>query len=513
MSKHMAREDEHFTPYIPNSASNPYLDQNSDAYEQNPYAQSSQASHGYVPPQNPYVNGPTTGAQGFTPERVRSQPPRGRFKTNGTNVEGMPGAVRKRRRRKPIIIVILLVLIAIAGVGAWWYFFPPYYNVTVDGVTRFVRMGTTLGDAVSEGFSTPTAGNLLAVDGSVYAEGEGEPFVATINGETTSDEGYIIPRNATVEFADGGDITEDYTETTQTIAHGTSDTDYASSNTYWQAPIHVYSAGEDGEESVKTGKQSGISVTEVIKEPVDEGYSVYNVETNQKVIALTFDDGPWGDTTDEILDILAENDAKATFFEIGNQCAEYPDNVKRIIAEGHQIGSHTYDHASGSGQGVNLTFMTADEQREEVEKGFKAIEDVAGTTVSRIMRAPGGNYYGDLITNLKDLITAEIGWNVDTEDWRKPGVESIKNAITSAKSGQVVLMHDGGGDRSQTVEALRQALPELKAEGYSFVTIDELLALNGKSDAESAETESSLSLADPADTTTQDTEATAEDVA
>lgn len=145
--------------------------------------------------------------------------------------------------------------------------------------------------------------------------------------------------------------------------------------------------------------------------------------------------------------MLKENDAHATFFEIGNQVAENADVVKRIAAEGNQIGSHTWDHASGSGQGVNLTFMTADEQRDEVTKGFSAIEDVLGTSVPHVLRAPGGNYYGSLVENLKDLVDVEVGWNVDTEDWRRPGADKIAEAIMSAQPGNVVLMHDGGGDR------------------------------------------------------------------
>ena len=99
------------------------------------------------------------------------------------------------------------------------------------------------------------------------------------------------------------------------------------------------------------------------------------------------------------------------------------------------------------------------------------------------MRAPGGNYHatssGNIITNLADHVTAEIGWNVDTEDWRRPGAQAIADRIMSAQPGDVVLMHDGGGDRSQTVEALKIALPQLKAQGYRFVTIDELMSSYG----------------------------------
>ena len=96
--------------------------------------------------------------------------------------------------------------------------------------------------------------------------------------------------------------------------------------------------------------------------------------------------------------------------------------------------------------------------------------------MTHVLRAPGGNYYGPLVDNLKDLVDAEVGWDVDTEDWSRPGAGAIESALLSAKPGDVVLMHDGGGDRSQTVEALRSALPKLAVQGYKFVTVDELMA-------------------------------------
>ena len=127
---------------------------------------------------------------------------------------------------------------------------------------------------------------------------------------------------------------------------------------------------------------------------------------------------------------------------------------------------------------MNLTFMTSAEQIEQVTKGYEAIEAVTGNDASRVIRAPGGNYSGSIIWTLAKYVSAEIGWNVDTEDWRTPGADVIAERIMSAESGEIVLMHDGGGDRSQTVEALRTALPYLKEQGYTFITIDELLAYN-----------------------------------
>ena len=92
-----------------------------------------------------------------------------------------------------------------------------------------------------------------------------------------------------------------------------------------------------------------------------------------------------------------------------------------------------------------------------------------------MFRTPGGNYDEDVMKNIAPLISAEIGWDIDTEDWQRPGADAIASQIESAWPGAIILMHDGGGDREQTVAALKQALPKLKEQGYSFVTMDELL--------------------------------------
>ena len=94
---------------------------------------------------------------------------------------------------------------------------------------------------------------------------------------------------------------------------------------------------------------------------------------------------------------------------------------------------------------------------------------------SHVFRTPGGNYGEGVMRNVGPLISAEIGWNIDSQDWRKPGAAAIANQVKNAWPGAIVLMHDGGGDRSQTVEALKDALPYLKSQGYRFVTMDELL--------------------------------------
>ena len=457
------------TPYAQPSASR-QARPDRRAYEAEPYG--ADASRQQAPraraaqPQQPYEPAPYGDQGAYEPAPY------------GGAANGNRRPARRKRKRWPIVLLVVIVL---AGVGGYFLLNPPMYKITVNGADRTVKAGTTIQQAIDAGYATPKAGDLIAVDGSIAKQGGGTAFTATVNGQEVDDADSKLPSGANVQISDGANVDEDYTTTTEAVPHGTSGQDYSKLASYYNGAIHVFSEGEDGEKTVKTGNVSGKTVEEVTKQPVDAGYSSYNANVgDDKVIALTFDDGPWPTTTEEILDVLKENGAHATFFQIGNQVANLADTEKRIVAEGNQVASHTWDHAAGSGQGVNLTYMSASEQQEECTKGFEAIESVLGTSINHVLRAPGGNYYGSLVDNLRGIVTAEIGWDVDTEDWRRPGADSIAQAILSAKPGYVVLMHDGGGDRSQTVEALKTALPQLVAQGYKFVTIDELMAYGSK---------------------------------
>lgn len=375
---------------------------------------------------------------------------------------------------KPFIILLLLSGL-ITG-GAYLYLNPPKSEVTINGETVQIGRSTTIEEVIEAGYASPAPGNLLAIDGSVAQEGGGTAFVATINGAQTIDPATVLHKGDVVEITDGTDQTESYTESEEVIPHGTIETD-TSADAYWHGSLHVYEKGEDGLQVTRTGDVSGITVSERVNDPVDSGYHIYTADVgDDKVIALTFDDGPWPDTTNAILDVLEASGAKATFFTIGEQIEYYQDEIKREKSLGCQVCTHTWDHASGSGQGVNLTYMSAEEQVNEVQRGYEAIRNVLGEEPSHVLRAPGGNYYGDVIANLESYVDAEVGWDVDTEDWRLPGSDAIYERIMSAEPGQVILCHDGGGDRWQTVEAVRAAVPELVAQGYKLVTIDELLA-------------------------------------
>lgn len=382
------------------------------------------------------------------------------------------GTLNKKQSNAPKIILVVVLLAVIAAL-VWFFVIPKPFEVTVNGKEVTMNPGTTVASLVEEGYARPTPGNLVAVDGSIITAGEGEPFSATINGEKAATDAKLA-KDMTVEIGNGGDITEDFTSSQETIPFDTVNDD-TSFEAYWTGSIHEMRDGVDGLRTVKTGTISGKTVSEDTVPAIPGGYHNYTVQTDQPVIALTFDDGPWPETTDQILDILEANGAKATFFTIGEQVEPYSAAVKRAEAMGCEVCTHSWDHASGSGGGVDLTLMSADEQISEITQGYAAIANVLGKEPPHIIRAPGGNFHDDIINTLWSYVDAEIGWDVDTKDWSLPGSDSIASVILSVEPGQVVLMHDGGGDRAQTVAALREALPVLVERGYKCVTISELL--------------------------------------
>lgn len=374
--------------------------------------------------------------------------------------------------RGSLIAVAVVVVLAIIGVFAFnnWMGSKPVEvtlngdQVTISGAERSV------GGLLDNNVVSVTPGNYVAVDGSTIRQGEGTRCTAKVNGNDTDDMGMHLNGGDKIEISNGTDITEPYTDSEpQTLPHKT--------ELKGVGAVHLYSNNaQDGEQVTRTGKESGITATVTTKEPIDNIVQYYNVNSNgDKVIALTFDDGPWDKQTDEILDILEQNDAKATFFTVGQCISGHEKELQRAASMGCEIGTHTWDHAEGSGEGVSLIKMSTDERKQEVQKGLEAIKNATGQEASTIFRCPGGNFDTSVATDLEGIVTAEIGWNVDTTDWKKPGADVIAQRIQSAGPGNIILMHDGGGDRSQTIEGLRQALPKLKEQGYSFITVQELL--------------------------------------
>lgn len=385
----------------------------------------------------------------------------------------------QRTRRKPsgsLRNKLIAGAVAVAVVAIGIFAFTTWdankaVSVTINGQQQTIEgQQRTIEGLLDTNTVSVTPGNYVAVDGSVMREGEGTRATATINGQGTEDFSTRLNEGDDISLTNGSDITEEYTEGEPQALQPTLEVQGTGA-------VHLYTQkGEPGEKVVRTGNESGKTAEVTTKEPVNGVVQYYNVNTNgDKVIALTFDDGPWDTSTVAILDTLKEYDAKATFFTVGQKISGHEDLLQRAANEGHEIGTHTWDHAEGSGQGVSLILMSSDERKQEVEKGLQAIKDATGQDASLMFRSPGGNFDASVASDLNGLINAEIGWNIDTGDWKKPGADAIAQRIKSAGPGEIILMHDGGGDRSETVAALKQALPKLKEEGYRFVTVSELI--------------------------------------
>lgn len=200
----------------------------------------------------------------------------------------------------------------------------------------------------------------------------------------------------------------------------------------------------------------------------DEAHRVYACGKNAgNEIALTFDDGPHPEYTLQILDILKEEGVRATFFVIGENVGQHPEILSRIISEGHAVGNHTYAHHRPICQ-------TKDDLYRDLEKNRRLLQSFS--VEDRLFRPPGGEYDEKVLSLAAQMDFDIILWTVDTVDWRAPAPEEIVNRVLSnVKSGDIILMHDYVWGKSSTPEALRILLPILKEQGYTFLTVDELI--------------------------------------
>jgi peptidoglycan/xylan/chitin deacetylase (PgdA/CDA1 family) len=185
-------------------------------------------------------------------------------------------------------------------------------------------------------------------------------------------------------------------------------------------------------------------------------------------VVLTFDDGPHGTYTRQVMDVLEANGIRGVFFMVGTEVEAHPDIAKEIVTRGHVVANHSWRHA-------DLMKLSDDEIREDLTRTSDAIERATGVR-PKCLRPPYGNADDRVKAVAQSVGLSSVKWNVDTLDYQKAG----SGAIASKALGQInglgerganVLMHDGGGDRSQTVGALNQMIQEIKASGRQFVTI------------------------------------------
>lgn len=228
----------------------------------------------------------------------------------------------------------------------------------------------------------------------------------------------------------------------------------------------ISSDGENGEES--TGQETDN------RSPEDEetSRSTYRkIVTDEKVVALTFDDGPDARYTGQVLDILKDNQTKATFFVIGRMAERYPDVLKRIVKEGHSLGNHTWDH-------MNLTKVSEDELINQLEKTSQFVHETTDYAIE-LVRPPYGSVNEQTASTIYKMGYDIINWSVDTRDWDGTSSSAIVSEVESeTRPGAVILLHSAGGrggNLDNTIKALPSIIESLQRNGYRFVTIPELL--------------------------------------
>ena len=188
-------------------------------------------------------------------------------------------------------------------------------------------------------------------------------------------------------------------------------------------------------------------------------------DSGEKVVYFSFDDGP-GKYTPDVLQILKDNDIKATFFMIGKNAESRTDYVKQVHSDGHIIGNHTYDH-------LDMKKLSYDAQMDELTKTNNIIENAISGINVHYFRPPYGNFNDDTLNVLSKLGMEKVLWTVDPRDWSGIPANEISNAVLSnVKDGSVVLMHDGVANSSETAKALPGIISTLKDRGYKFETLD-----------------------------------------
>lgn len=199
--------------------------------------------------------------------------------------------------------------------------------------------------------------------------------------------------------------------------------------------------------------------------------SYSRVSVSDPYIALTFDDGPHPTNTPRLLDILKKRNVKATFYVVATNARRHPHILRRMIAEGHEIANHTETHG-------DLSKMSQSQVRRELTVAHQAIVSATGVP-PRTMRPP----YGAIRSEQKAWIKSEFGypsimWSVDPQDWKRPGSSVVtRRLVSGASPGGILLAHD---IHAPTIDAIPSALDQLIAKGYRFVTVTQLISLEGR---------------------------------
>jgi peptidoglycan/xylan/chitin deacetylase (PgdA/CDA1 family) len=211
------------------------------------------------------------------------------------------------------------------------------------------------------------------------------------------------------------------------------------------------------------GQPSYDAVPRERRPPPANGQPITTIDDGPKVVALTIDDGPSPTYTPQILQLLDSYGITATFSMVGRNVAAYPSLAREVSEAGHVIVNHTWSHA-------NLPLLAPVAQADQMTRATAVIQQATGQKPA-MFRAPYGAWSPDVLAQCRQLRLTPLDWSVDPRDWSRPGVSAIvANIMRNTRTGSIILEHDGGGNRSQTVAALTYVLPRLLAEGFRFGT-------------------------------------------
>ena len=216
-------------------------------------------------------------------------------------------------------------------------------------------------------------------------------------------------------------------------------------------------------EPASDGQPAHEAVPRERRPPPADGQPVYTIDDGPKVVALTIDDGPSPTYTPQILRLLDSYGITASFSMIGRNVATYPSLAREVSAAGHFVVNHTWSH-------LNLPLLAPVALADQMTQASEVIQRATGHTPT-MFRAPYGAWSPAVLARCRQMGLTPLDWSVDPRDWARPGVNAIvANIMRNTRTGSIILEHDGGGNRSQTVAALTYVLPRLLAQGFRFGT-------------------------------------------
>jgi peptidoglycan/xylan/chitin deacetylase (PgdA/CDA1 family) len=358
---------------------------------------------------------------------------------------------RRRRRRRYRRIRNSVVLLTALGVLA----FPllsvarlhdliPPIGFKLEGKWEYTARGTTFQQVVGRFGLTPKDGSLLDVEGNVL-ERAAYPGALKLNGEPEAGDP-VLSEADEISVVNGKDHVEPLVRVVTKIPGGK------------PGNPQFYLGTTPGRQVIQKGEISGKVVSSVFQ-PTGPTNTPLNV-------ALTFDDGPWPNQTSKFLAVLKKFKVKATFFVIGYLAQRYPDIIRAEDSAGMTIGNHSWDHPN-----TPFRDLPRKQIREEIAKTRRYLASVGVETP--VFRPPGGSYSDPVIRTAGRFDERVVIWAVDPKDWEhgRTTNQIVRAVLSAVRPGSIILLHDGGGDRSATLAALPRIIRGIRRMGLGFLPL------------------------------------------